>query len=350
MAHQLAEDADTSTIAATDTITSTAKENKTVKKRRRKNSCSSEVSDASDHTSTMAAEELEVTLPAATPVENVPIENVNRILLPTNHPFRRSTKKSTTTATACTTINNNNESMIKEGTSTSSTLTSSSLSYPPIIMSNKVHSVVVGSPPTMATNATNTAATPRRDRSGSKCTVGDCDKPSRQGGRCDAHGAKRTQCKQPGCTVHAKMAGLCSRHGGRKQCEFEDCDKVARLGRRCYRHRVLTEEQKAETERRIAEKEKIRDDKIAETERRRAEKEKMQEQKVSQCNTHYCSECLCIICIILQSVLYSNPYYIIFFCFYCCCCYCFQETRSRGLEGSRQPNKTKQGRHHTFHW
>jgi len=62
MAHQLPEDADTTTIVATDTITSTAKENKTVKKRRRKNSCSSEVSDASDHT--LAEEVLEVTLPA----------------------------------------------------------------------------------------------------------------------------------------------------------------------------------------------------------------------------------------------------------------------------------------------
>ena len=169
-----------------------------------------------------------------------------------------------------------------------------------------IHSVVVGSPPTMATNATNTAATPRRDRSGSKCTVGDCDKPSRQGGRCDAHGTKRTQCKQPGCTVHAKMAGLCSRHGGRKQCEFEDCDKVARLGRRCYRHRVLTEEQKAETERRIAEKEKIQDDKrakkaevVAERKEKKRKRVEEKEQKVSQCNTNYCSECLCIICIIL---------------------------------------------------
>ena len=115
---------------------------------------------------------------------------------------------------------------------------------------------------------------------------------------------------------------------------------------------------KAEAERRRAEKEKIRDDKKQDV---AAERKKMkmaqalakkilQEQKVSQCNTNYCSECLCIICIILQSVLYSNPYYIIFFCFYCCCCHCFQETRRRGLEGSRQPNKTKQGRHHTFHW
>ena len=51
----------------------------------------------------------------------------------------------------------------------------------------------------------------------------------------------------------------------------------------------------AETERRRAEKEKIRDDKKAETERRRAE----EEQKVGQCYTKYCSECLSIICIIL---------------------------------------------------
>lgn len=65
-------------------------------------------------------------------------------------------------------------------------------------------------------------------------------------------------------------------------------------------------QQKAETERRIAEKEKIQDDKRAkkaevvadrkEEKRKRAEEN---EQKVSQCNTNYCSECLCIICIIL---------------------------------------------------
>jgi hypothetical protein len=114
---------------------------------------------------------------------------------------------------------------------------------------------------------------------------------------------------------------------------------------------------KAETERRIAEKEKIQDDKrakkaevVAERKEKKSKRAEEKEQKVSQCNTHYCSECLCIICIILQSVLYSNPYYIIFFCFYCCCSYSFQETRSRGLEGIGQRNKTKQGRHHTFHW
>jgi len=68
MAHQLPEDADTSTTAATttttSTTTSTGKENKTIKKRKRKNSCSSEASEVT-HTSTMdESEELEVTLPA----------------------------------------------------------------------------------------------------------------------------------------------------------------------------------------------------------------------------------------------------------------------------------------------
>ena len=76
-------------------------------------------------------------------------------------------------------------------------------------------------------------------------------------------------------------------------------------------------QQKAETERRIAEKEKIQDDKrakkaevVAERKEKKSKRAEEKEQKVSQCNTHYCSECLCIICIILQSILYSNPYFI----------------------------------------
>ena len=105
---------------------------------------------------------------------------------------------------------------------------------------------------------------------------------------------------------------------------------------------------KAEAERR---NEKIQDDKrakkaevVAERKEKKRKRVEEKEQKVSQCNTNYCSECLCIICIILQSVLYSNPYYIIFFCFYCCCCYCFQETRRSGGSEGREKKKSRRKR------
>ena len=161
-----------------------------------------------------------------------------------------------------------------------------------------------GAPPTVATNATTTAATPRTG----KCTVGDCDKPVRQGGLCSRHGAKRKHCNQHGCMNISILAGLCNTHGAarkqcdygdcdkvarqggrcyahgakQKQCDYGDCDKVARQGGRCHRHRVLKEEQKAETERRRKEKEKIRDDKKAETERRRKEQKETAERKAKE--------------------------------------------------------------------
>ena len=47
-----------------------------------------------------------------------------------------------------------------------------------------------------------------------KCTLkGGGNFVGRGGGLCIVHGAKRKQCKYPGCTKHVKKAGLCYTHG-----------------------------------------------------------------------------------------------------------------------------------------
>lgn len=45
------------------------------------------------------------------------------------------------------------------------------------------------------------------------CSVTGCHNGVVQGGVCVAHGAKRRLCQFPGCTISAKCAGKCSKHG-----------------------------------------------------------------------------------------------------------------------------------------
>ena len=86
------------------------------------------------------------------------------------------------------------------------------------------------------------------------------------------------------------------------------CSNVLACGIRCKKRaeeqklfdnnrkkRETAEEKKRET----AEKKRKKAEDIKERKEEKRKRAEEKEQKVSQCNTNYCSECLCIICIIL---------------------------------------------------
>ncbi|POM62253.1 Yip1 domain containing hypothetical protein [Phytophthora palmivora] len=68
-----------------------------------------------------------------------------------------------------------------------------------------------------------------------RCSVPDCQKTAKRGGRCISHGGGN-KCIVDGCTTSVVSRGLCVAHGGGKRCQTPECVKSAQSGGYCWIH------------------------------------------------------------------------------------------------------------------
>jgi hypothetical protein len=70
-----------------------------------------------------------------------------------------------------------------------------------------------------------------------KCSVEGCEKNSKKGGVCIAHGAVMKRCSVEGCGNGSLKGGVCITHGAiTKRCSVEGCEKNSKKGGVCMRH------------------------------------------------------------------------------------------------------------------
>ena len=78
---------------------------------------------------------------------------------------------------------------------------------------------------------------PKKKRILKRCSIADCTKIARKGGKCIAHGGGR-RCTEPGCTKGATgKTDKCIQHGGGKRCAEAGCTNSA-IGKtdKCAQH------------------------------------------------------------------------------------------------------------------
>ncbi|KAG7381089.1 hypothetical protein PHYPSEUDO_006464 [Phytophthora pseudosyringae] len=68
-----------------------------------------------------------------------------------------------------------------------------------------------------------------------RCSVPDCQKTAKRGGRCISHGGGN-KCAVDGCITSVVSRGLCVAHGGGKRCQTQGCTKSAQSGGSCWVH------------------------------------------------------------------------------------------------------------------
>ncbi|KAG6962600.1 hypothetical protein JG688_00008515 [Phytophthora aleatoria] len=68
-----------------------------------------------------------------------------------------------------------------------------------------------------------------------RCSVPDCQKTAKRGGRCISHGGGN-KCSVDGCITSVVSRGLCVAHGGGKRCQTQGCTKSAQSGGFCWVH------------------------------------------------------------------------------------------------------------------
>ncbi|KAH9163999.1 hypothetical protein LEN26_000243 [Aphanomyces euteiches] len=76
-----------------------------------------------------------------------------------------------------------------------------------------------------------------------QCAVSGCVRSARLANLCYNHGARqlKKKCTFEGCSSHAQFRRLCVRHGGRRKCTVDGCNKFARYVGLCTEHgRVQT--------------------------------------------------------------------------------------------------------------
>ncbi|CAH0478076.1 unnamed protein product [Peronospora belbahrii] len=86
-----------------------------------------------------------------------------------------------------------------------------------------------------ALNRSTSSDKSKRTSNAKLCGMAKCNKRTKAGGFCIAHGGG-LRCSKAGCTKHAVSLGLCISHGGGKRCTMKGCLNASRKNGVCWTH------------------------------------------------------------------------------------------------------------------